>query len=117
MTKAMIDSMSGIPDVLSGMSDLNPVITPVLDLTQVQEGADKMNTMINTAPVVGSTSFGQASSISSEQAVQGAPGDTTGQSGTSITYQQNNYSPEALSEIDIYRQTKNQLSQLRTALV
>ena len=114
MTNAMIDSMSKIPDVLSGMSDLNPVITPVLDLTQVQAGADQMNTMINTAPVVGSTSFGQAASISSSQAPSIASGDATGQPIAQITYEQNNYSPEALSEIDIYRQTKNQLSQLRT---
>jgi tape measure domain-containing protein len=116
VTKAMIDSMSAIPDALSNMSDMNPVITPVLDLTQMQEGADQMNTMINTAPVVGSTSFGQASAISSSQMPQSIAGDATGQPATSITYQQNNYSPEALTEIEIYRQTKNQLSQLRTAL-
>jgi hypothetical protein len=110
----MINAMSAIPDAISGMSDLNPVITPVLDLTQVQVGADQMNAMINTAPVVGSTSFGQASSISSSQAPSITSSDNTGQPVTSITYEQNNYSPEALSEIDIYRQTKNQLSQLRT---
>ena len=113
-TNAMINAMSAIPDALSGMSDLNPVITPVLDLTQVQAGADQMSTMINTAPVIGSTSFGQASSISSSQAPSITSSDSTGQPVTSITYEQNNYSPEALSEIDIYRQTKNQLSQLRT---
>jgi hypothetical protein len=116
MTNAMIDSMSAVPDALSNVADMNPVITPVLDLTQVQEGADQMTAMINTAPVVGSTSFGQASAISSSQTVSGAAGDTTGQPPASITYQQNNYSPEALTEIEIYRQTKNQLSQLRTAL-
>jgi hypothetical protein len=87
-----------------------------LDLTQVQAGADQKNTMINTAPVVGSTSFGQASAISSTQSPQGPAGDTTGQPPTTITYQQNNYSPESLSDIEIYRQTKNQLSQLRSAL-
>jgi tape measure domain-containing protein len=116
MTSAMIDSMSAIPDALAGVSDMNPVITPVLDLTQVQEGADQMNAMINTTPVVGSTSFGQASAISSSQTVQGAAGDATGQPPATITYQQNNYSPESLTEIEIYRQTKNQLSQLKTAL-
>jgi tape measure domain-containing protein len=116
MTNAMIDSLSVIPDTLSSVADMNPVITPVLDLTQVQAGATQMNALINTAPVVGSTSYGQASTISSSQAPPGATGDTTGQSGTTITYQQNNYSPESLSEIEIYRQTKNQLSQLRTAL-
>ena len=36
--------------------------------------------------------------------------------GTSVKFEQNNYSPEALTEIEIYRQTKNQLSQLKSAL-
>jgi tape measure domain-containing protein len=116
MTNAMIDSMSAVPDALANVSDMNPVITPVLDLSQVQEGADQMTAMIDTAPVVGSTSFGQASAISSSQTVSGATGDATGQSPATITYQQNNYSPESLTEIEIYRQTRNQLSQLKTAL-
>jgi phage-related protein len=115
MTNAMIDSLSAVPDALSSVSDMNPVITPVLDLTQVQEGADQMSAMIDTAPVVGSTSFGQASAISTAEGAQGVAGDSTGQP-AAITYQQNNYSPESLSEIEIYRQTKNQLSQMRTAL-
>ena len=116
MTNAMIDSLGAIPAALSDVSDMNPVITPVLDLTQVQTGADQMNALINTAPVVGSTSYGQASAISSSQTPQSPAGDNTGQPAASITYQQNNYSPESLSEIEIYRQTKNQLSQLRSAL-
>ncbi|HEX4503218.1 MAG TPA: hypothetical protein VH187_18950, partial [Scandinavium sp.] len=57
-----------------------------------------------------------ASAISSSQTVSGAGGDATGQPPATITYQQNNYSPESLTEIEIYRQTKNQLSQLKTAL-
>jgi hypothetical protein len=33
-----------------------------------------------------------------------------------IQFTQNNYSPESLSNIDIYRQTKNQLAQARPVL-
>jgi hypothetical protein len=116
MTVSMVKSMNQIPDQLAGMTDLNPVITPVMDLTQVETGAQQMNAMINTAPTVGAASYTQAATISSAQASGTAPGDTTGQPAATITYQQNNYSPESLSEIDIYRQTKNQLSQLKTAL-
>jgi hypothetical protein len=117
MTQSMVDSMSAIPDVLSNVSDINPVITPVLDLTQVQEGADQMNNMINTAPVIPATaSFGQASAISMVQPGQGLATDSTAQGGAVVSYTQNNYSPESLTEIEIYRQTKNQLSQLKSAL-
>jgi tape measure domain-containing protein len=117
MTQSMVDSMSAVPDALSNVSDINPVITPVLDLTQVQEGADQMSNMINTAPVIPATaSFGQASAISVTQPGQGLATDSTAQGGAIVSYTQNNYSPESLTEIEIYRQTKNQLSQLKSAL-
>lgn len=38
---------------------------------------------------------------------------TTPASGNNYNFTQNNYSPKALSRIDIYRQTKNQFSALK----
>lgn len=114
MVGAMVDTINAIPD-LTGLDAFNPVITPVLDLTQVQAGADQMNSMINTAPVA-KVSADQASSISASQSVAGAAADTTNTDASVIKFEQNNYSPQALSPVEIYRQTKNQISQLRTAL-
>ena len=110
----MIDTMNSIPSI-SDLTDLNPTITPVVDLTQVQAAADQMNTIFDTSPVA-SASYGQAASISSAQASQGAVSDSTGTDASVIKFEQNNYSPESLSPVEIYRQTKNQLSQMRTAL-
>ena len=44
--------------------------------------------------------------------------DTAGSSraGNTYTFTQNNYSPKALSRLDIYRQTKNQFSALKGAV-
>ena len=112
MAQAVIDSMTALGD----MTDLNPTITPVLDLTQVQAGADQMNSIFAANPVVATASADQASSISASQAVPGGATDTTGTEASVIKFEQNNYSPEALSPVEIYRQTKNQLSQMRTAL-
>ena len=44
--------------------------------------------------------------------------DTAGSSraGNIYTFTQNNYSPKALSRLDIYRQTKNQFSALKGAV-
>jgi phage-related protein len=118
IAQSMVDTLSNATDTLGGMAEFNPTITPVVDLTQVQEGANQMSDMLNaSATVTPTVSYGQASAISSSTlSADGGATDTTAQGGTSITYQQNNYSPEALSEIEIYRQTKNQLSQLRSAL-
>ena len=40
------------------------------------------------------------------------PQDTSVSGGSVVNYTQNNYSPKALSSVEIYRQTKNQLNSL-----
>lgn len=114
MVGTMIETMNSIPSI-SDLTDLNPIITPVVDLSQVQAGADQMNAIFATNPVA-TASYGQAASISSTQAAQGAVSDSTDAGSSVIKFEQNNYSPESLSPVEIYRQTKNQLSQMRTAL-
>jgi tape measure domain-containing protein len=118
MAGNVLDSMNKVPDMLDGLVDMEPVIAPVLDLTAVEAGAKQIDGMINTVPPipVATTSTGQASAISTDQTAQvPATGDST-PVGAQIKFEQNNYSPEALSEVEIYRQTKNQISQLQTAL-
>jgi hypothetical protein len=118
MVGSMVDTMNTIPNTLSGLAEMTPVITPVLDLTEVQNGAKQIPGLIDTAPVVGSASYGQASSISSAQAANQSDADSADVTsvGATIKFEQNNYSPESLSPIDIYRQTRNQLSQAKSAL-
>jgi hypothetical protein len=107
---AMRDSLKNIQ--LESLLNTEPVITPVLDLTAVQAGAARL-----AGIVPGTVSFGQASAISSAQlAAQNEEAVVAATGGTSVKFEQNNYSPEALTEIEIYRQTKNQLSQLKSAL-
>jgi hypothetical protein len=107
---AMQKSMSSI-----AIAELNldPVITPVLDLTTIRGQARELNNLI---PINAATSFGQASLISASQSAAQSDAAAAASGGASVIFEQNNYSPEALSEIDIYRQTKNQISQLKSAL-
>ncbi|HEY7418460.1 MAG TPA: tape measure protein, partial [Ktedonobacteraceae bacterium] len=114
MVDTMVDTMSTVPAAVEGLVDVQPVITPVLDLTQVQAGAQQMNQIIPSSPVVAAASYGQATSISSEQAAAQTTEEAAIPGTTTVKFEQNNYSPESLSEIEIYRQTKNQLSQLKT---
>ena len=113
---AMKDSMAALSGALGTEIDSQPTITPVLDLTNVQAGAKQMTDML-AAPIVGGTSLDQATAISSATAAAQGATDTTDGSGASvIKFEQNNYSPESLSPIDIYRQTRNQLSQAKAVL-
>jgi hypothetical protein len=113
---AMRKSIRNISDTLSKHIDTNPTITPVLDLTQFQRDARQLGDLSNVTPITAAASYGQAAFISASQ-----PGATSadGASGTAATvfkFEQNNYSPESLSEAEIYRQTNNQLSQAKSAL-
>lgn len=107
-------SMSKIADVVSGNIDINPTIRPVLDLTDVEAGGDKLNALfsqsrgINVSSVTGKIPvIGQASDSVNPQST------STSQTGTNVQFVQNNYSPKALSRLDIYRQTKNQISTMK----
>jgi hypothetical protein len=116
-TKVGTDTLSAIASAMADSIDVDPVITPVLDLTKVQREAGKLSDITNVTPITAAASFGQATAISAEKtSVETAIADQAAQGGTTFNYEQNNYSPEALSDVEIYRQTKNQLSQVKSAL-
>lgn len=107
---AMSKTISGMADLINGEIALSPVITPVLDLSAVKTDAQKLNGMLGTA------SYGQAASIAVSTATTSGSGSQTNGGGNDVTFVQNNYSPAALSTVEIYRQTKNQLSLAKEAL-
>jgi phage-related protein len=110
--EAMRTSLGEVP--FDELINTEPVITPILDLTTLKAQAVQAAGLIPPIPVIGTVSSAQAAGISVDQS-QIEEGAIPG--GTSFNFEQNNYSPKALTEIEIYRQTKNQLSQIKSALV
>jgi hypothetical protein len=108
--------MSDISSIVTDELNPQPVITPILDLTQIRSQAEELTSLTTPIPITAAASYGQASIISSQQNTAQADEAAVAPGGTSVKFEQNNYSPEALTEIEIYRQTKNQLSQLKSAL-
>ena len=98
-------AISAISTVLSEGIDSEPVIKPVLDLTDVKNGVSKLNTMVSS-----SKASSISTSMSSDKTESGQNGAKSSDSGSSTTFIQNNYSPKALSRVEVYRQTKNLLS-------
>ena len=84
----------------------DPVIKPVLDLSNITSGAKALNNMFSTSQVMSASA--SMSALQNEQ-LNGARLGTT--------FIQNNYSPKALSRTEIYRQTKNQFSAYREAML
>ena len=111
------DSMAKLPDIMSADIDMRPTIAPVLDLTQFRKDAAQMTSSFDAANVAARLSATQAASISVQQgrAEVVAP-PTVQQPPNVVSFEQNNYSPKALSNAEIYRQTKNQISQVKGAL-
>lgn len=102
------NAVSKIGDFIENGIDSQPTIRPLLDLSDVTEGAGRLSALLsrNQAMKISAGMERESGSV-----VQN--GGTTPTSGNNYNFTQNNYSPKALSRIDIYRQTKNQFSALK----
>lgn len=116
MLTALGDSLSGINDTITSNLNLQPTITPIVDLTQAQQGFSDLSKMTKAQLIAASGSTASALSISAAQSAVAASGAQNSPGGTNLTFNQNNYSPENLSPTVIYRRTKNQLSIAKGAL-
>lgn len=118
------DMMGGMTDTLSGLSaalgaadlvDFQPTIAPVLDLSQVKKDAASLTDILAMPPldVTGTASSAQGANSSFEGNRNNGTGSEAISSGATYSYTQNNTSPKALSTTEIYRQTKNLVSQTK----
>lgn len=106
-----IQQMSGM---LDGSININPVITPTLDLSEVNARSAALANMFTGRQIAiqarnddqQAEMINQLGNIMAEQ--NAAP--------KSITFNQTNNSPKALSRTEIYRQTRNGFSQLANAI-
>jgi tape measure domain-containing protein len=116
---ALRKSISGVGDIVSGGMDINPVITPVLDLTSVRKDASELDGMFRAQPISVDSAYSTAMDTSAryQNNIEAQTEATTQPSHSEqLTFNQYNNSPKALSSADIYRQTKNQLSVAKGAL-
>ena len=105
----MVEIISKVADVLDSGIDINPTIRPTLDLSNVEANASKLNALFSRNRAV-SINAGMNDRTSTSEIQNGTK---TATAGNVYQFTQNNYSPKALSRIEIYRQTKNQFSSLK----
>lgn len=114
---SMKDTIGQLSDALTADIDATPQITPVVDLSQVQSGAKEMRDILsNVIPINTDAALRQADEIARAQAIAQEQAAAQENVGTTVNFEQNNYSPKALTEIEIYRKTRNQLAQAQSAL-
>jgi hypothetical protein len=114
---SMMKPLTGLAAALgTELGDFNPVITPVLDLTQVQQSAATIGDILGLQPIAVSSTRSSAQSANSGFESNRDTTDTTGgttDTGKTYSFTQINNSPKALSTAEIYRQTKNLVSTTR----
>jgi tape measure domain-containing protein len=112
------NSLAGIAKAVATDMDFNPTIRPVLDLSAVQSQSGQLTSMLNPGTLQLQGAYMSAISAdngyrANQEAILAEKSSVaTERSGDTIFNQYNN-SPKSLSPTEIYRQTKNQLSQAK----
>lgn len=116
--QAIKKSMDSVAEGANKEIDINPVITPVLDLDKFKKEASKIKNQIPTLTLNPEATYSQANSIASatRAAQVSASAREDAERRSVIEFTQNNYSPKHLSSIEIYRNTRSQLSLAKEAL-
>lgn len=112
------DTISGFSGVISKITeavnnnlDANPTIRPVVDLSNIESSGTKIDKLFGGQTLSFASAASVSASIAANQANQSAIPAVANNEPAVVSFTQNNYSPKELSRIDIYRQTKNLLSQ------
>lgn len=124
INKALSTTWGSTNGSLEWFDDIQPVITPVVDLSNVTAAGKGISGMLSGAKLSPSwggikpqTSWSQANEIAHTRDIVNDHEIGPGELGSkTVNYVQNNYSPEALSTSDIYRNTKSQIASVKEEL-
>ena len=114
---SVISAVESISTFINDNIDTTPVIRPVVDISEAEKRMQALDALMASA---NGQAYNEAYSraVTAQQSFNtsraSADVDKTENKQTVINYNQINNSPKALSNGEIYRQTKNQLSQLRS---
>lgn len=101
-------------DVMDNL-DTSPTITPVIDDSKVKSGVSTIGSLISSL-VPGNRALGLISVIA-DGAIDTAKGLAGGNVTNNYSFNQTNNSPKSLSRAEIYRDSKNLLSQMESKTI
>lgn len=116
--RGLLNAVSRIRDTIDSELDTQPVIRPVLDLSEINKDSlkilDVVSTTASAEKVNTSVNSGRISPMNVEESLNKFKSELSKAGG--VSFVQNNYSPKALSRVEIYRQTNNQFSAFQKAV-
>jgi hypothetical protein len=123
---AAVTSINTVSDLVSAISDIidediDPTITPVVDLSNVRSSLDYINGAFDdqiqlatyAQAMEADSSFTKSRISKSEEKSDKSSGSVVN---NNYNFVQNNTSPKSLSRVEIYRQTRNQFSRFKEAM-
>ena len=106
----MNSAMSKVATILSSDLDSAPTIRPILDTSDIEHGLSSVDRLFSATRTLdlGSTRV-KAATVAGTMSSHDEIGKTVTTPATTVNnnFTQNNYSPKALSRVEIYRQTNN----------
>ena len=118
--KSLTDQMNEADDLANGIEDMDPTVRPILDLNGWNKQINDFLESLDTGPVVLNSiidkltsKFGDPTEILRDIF---NPVKEPVTKNTNVTFNQKNESPKALDHVEIYKQTKSQLSLAKEAL-
>lgn len=96
-------AMEKVYDVLSTDIDSNPTITPVLDLSNVSDGVNRLNNMIDTRSISATVGYGVPSMIGANQPLNRVTNDNSTQTNNIYVYGQPGQDINALADVVVDR--------------
>lgn len=113
--QAIAEAVSESSNMLSG--DYQPVITPVVDLSNVEAASGKLNSVFSRSgvySVLGSNAQGIGQSTKFGNTADANAYATANGTVINQTFNQTNTSPKALSSLEIYRKTKSMFAMAKS---
>lgn len=114
---AITESIQRANQIIQEADGIQPVIRPVLDMSDVQSKAGMINAMFSRQYSISGT-YGKVSGVGAVISSRQNESDSTPVTEevtkpTNFNFTQNNYSPKSLSRSEIYRQTNNQFTKFK----
>jgi len=108
--------LSGMADNLTDLENLNPTITPVLDLTEFSKKAATISSLLPNGSISADVSLLQARLIARTSRPNEEVNPAFNNGPTEVKFEQIINAPRQLSTSDIYKQTRNQIAMAKEEL-
>ena len=115
--EAMSKTIGDIQSISDEQFEFNPVVKPIVDLSNVESGVTNLNGMFSRSSIAIAPTLGRIQELNNTIGrTESVQQQVTTEQTTHVNFTQNINAPKSPSRLDVYRDTKNLLSSFREEL-